>query len=317
MNKQPLISVPIFTYNGEKFLEQQLESIYAQTYKNLEVIACDDASSDKTVNILKKYHNSYGLKYFVHEKNVGVSQNVAKAFSLCTGDFIAPSDQDDVWKPEKLQLLIDNIGDSSLIYSLSTPIDENDNPLDSSFYSREQYIEGHNNLGFLFENCVSGHTMMFKKELLPYLDTLPNTVYPDWWIAFVASSYGDISFFDEPLVYYRRHSSQLTQQSKKQTTTLLSRLHSKEKHKKSDIQKISKRLESFAGLSILDLETKRYISDLYIEFEKFNHLYYNKKLEELLQFKYELVFAMFATKASKYIKKLSKGIWYYRLRFYV
>ncbi len=317
MTKQPLISVPIFTYNGAEFLEQQIESIYAQTYENIEVIACDDGSTDETVNILKKYHNSHNLKYFVHEKNVGVSQNVAKAFSLCTGDFIAPSDQDDIWKPEKLTTLIKHIHNHILIYSLSTPIDINNKILDATFLSREVYIQGKNNLGFLFENCISGHNMMFKKELLKHLKVLPSTIYPDWWIAFVAASYDSIGYFNESLVYYRRHASQITSQSVKQNSNFFSRSFVKDKNKKKTIQDIINRLQSFNNLDILDNKTRQYILDLETEFKKLFNLYYNKQLEQLLESKKEKVFAMYDKNTSRHIKKLARGIWYYRARLYI
>ena len=97
MINYPLISIAIATYNGEKYLEEQLDSIYAQTYKNIEVIVTDDCSSDKTVEILKKYYKSHGLKYVINETNLGFVKNFEKAISLCRGDYIALSDQDDIW----------------------------------------------------------------------------------------------------------------------------------------------------------------------------------------------------------------------------
>jgi len=316
MTTNKLISIPIFTYNGEKYLEQQLESIYKQSYQNIEVIACDDASSDDTIKILEKFHISHGLKYFVHKKNVGVNDNVSKAFSLCTGDFIAPCDQDDIWKPEKLQELIDNIKDNVLIYSLSTPIDENNNKINNISIKKNIYVSGNNNnLSFLFTNCISGHTILFKTELLPYLNNIPKSIYPDWWIAFVASSYGSIGFLNKSLVYYRRHSTQLTKTTKK--TTKLFQLISKEKKKTIYIENIVKNLLGFTSLSLLDIETKKYILELKENFEIFSDIYYNKKLEKLLSEKEDLIFKIHGNKTSKYTKRFSRGIWYFRVRLYL
>jgi len=316
MTTNKLISIPIFTYNGEKYLEQQLESIYKQSYQNIEVIACDDASSDDTIKILEKFHISHGLKYFVHKKNVGVNDNVSKAFSLCTGDFIAPCDQDDIWKPEKLQELIDNIKDNVLIYSLSTPIDENNNKIDNIFMKKNVYVSGNNNnLSFLFTNCISGHTILFKTELLPYLNNIPKSIYPDWWIAFVASSYGSIGFLNKSLVYYRRHSTQLTKTTKKKTKIF--QLILKENKKKKYIKNIVKHLSGFSSLSILDVNTRQYIIELKENFKKFSYTYYNKELEKLLSKKEKSIFKIHDTKISKYTKKFSRGIWYFRIRLYL
>ena len=97
-----LVSIAMATYNGEKYLKEQLDSIYAQTYKDIEVIVCDDCSSDKTVEILDEYKEKYGLKYYINEKNLGFKKNFEKAISLCSGDFIALADQDDIWIENKI-----------------------------------------------------------------------------------------------------------------------------------------------------------------------------------------------------------------------
>jgi len=317
MKKPPFVSIPICTYNGAEFLKQQIESIYAQTYKNIEVIACDDASTDNTVKILEKYHLSHGLKYYVHKKNVGVNKNVSKALSLCSGDFIATSDQDDIWEKDKIQRLIHHIKESCLIYSLSTPIDENNNPLVNFSIRKKAYVNGNNNLAFLFTNCVSGHTLMFKREILPFLETIPQSIYPDWWIAFVASTYGKITFLDESLVYYRRHSSQLTNSQKHLKSNFFFKFTNKEKVKKQYILNLTQQLSDFSTLSILDNSTKTYIENLKTEFQNFSHLYYNKNLEHLLQEKEKEIFEIHSENISKYKKRFSRGLWYYRMRMYL
>jgi len=316
MNQKPLVSVAMITYNGAEFLEEQIESIYAQTYENIEVIVCDDRSTDATVEILQKYHLSHGLQYQVNEKNLGISKNFAKAFSLCKGEFIAPSDQDDIWKSEKIQTLVDEIKDSALIYSITTAIDEKGHAVDFTM-PKDAYIQGHNNLAFLFDNCVSGHTTMFIKELLPYMKEIPEVMYPDWWSAFVASTYGKISFYNKPLVLYRRHSAQATKHVDKQRKDPISRLISKEEKKKAYINTMVAQLEAFSNLSILEPKTKAYIQKLLKQFRRFDTLYYNKELEALLKEHEEELFAMHKTRVKKYTKKLSKGIWYYRSRLYI
>ena len=119
------VSIAMATYNGGNFLVEQLESIYSQTYKNFEVIVVDDASKDHTISILEEYKDKYNLKYFVNEKNLGVTKTFEKAILYCKGEYIVLSDQDDIWKKNKLEILLKKIGTSSLIYSNAEIIDEN------------------------------------------------------------------------------------------------------------------------------------------------------------------------------------------------
>src|SRR5690606_33629827 len=106
----PLISIALCTYNGEKFLAEQLDSIVNQTYKNIEIIAVDDCSTDRTLTILQKYASKdVRVKVYSNKTNKGYSKNFEYAISLCTGDYIAVSDQDDIWVSDKLELLINKI----------------------------------------------------------------------------------------------------------------------------------------------------------------------------------------------------------------
>ena len=91
------ISVVLTTYNGEKFLKEQLDSLYNQTMLPDEIVVVDDCSNDKTVEILEKYKNTKGLRYYVNDVNIGVNKNFEKAIKLCQGDYIALCDQDDIW----------------------------------------------------------------------------------------------------------------------------------------------------------------------------------------------------------------------------
>ena len=136
-----LVSIAMATYNGEKYLRKQLESIYNQTYKNIEFIVCDDRSSDKTVKILQEYQNKYGLKFFINEQNLGFVKNFEKAASLCTGEYIAFADQDDVWLPDKIEILLSEIGNNSLICSDAKLIDENNNQVAESLVKNLNFFD--------------------------------------------------------------------------------------------------------------------------------------------------------------------------------
>ena len=111
------ISIAMTTYNGSRFLEQQLKSLLRQTKKADEIIIVDDGSSDDTVAIIKKYLNvsNTRIKLYINEVNLGVFKNFEKAISLCKGDIIFCCDQDDVWQFDKIEKHINNFDDDTML----------------------------------------------------------------------------------------------------------------------------------------------------------------------------------------------------------
>ena len=204
-----LISIALTTYNGEKYLPQLLDSIYAQSYKNIEVIACDDGSTDNTPQILKEYHQKFGLKYYVNEKNIGFVKNFEKALTLCTGDFIALADQDDIWLENKLERLINEIGENLLIHSDAYIIDSNETILSDSYTKyAKKLIKMSDPIEFFFHNSVTGCTSLISKELLNYSLPFPNNCLShDWWLAIVAIKLNGVKYLNIPLIKYRQHLS--------------------------------------------------------------------------------------------------------------
>ena len=212
----PLVSVAMATYNGERFLREQLDSIYNQTYKNIEVVVTDDCSTDQTVTILEEYRLKYGLIYFVNEENLGFIKNFEKAMSLCNGEYIALSDQDDIWKPEKLETLVKEIGEYSLIYS----------PAREEINAKGEVINSYKDIYFIWLsrfgngnpikrliacNWVVSHQLLFKRSLIEFALPIPsNQNYHDAWLALVASKQKGIKFLSQGLMYYRRHESSFT-----------------------------------------------------------------------------------------------------------
>ena len=97
------ISIAMTTFNGERYLREQLDSLYFQTLLPDEIVVVDDCSVDNTKEILEEYHKKKGLIYYINESNVGVNKNFEKAISLCSGDYIALCDQDDVWFKNKIE----------------------------------------------------------------------------------------------------------------------------------------------------------------------------------------------------------------------
>src|SRR5690554_6867365 len=100
---QPLVSIVLCTYNGERFLREQLDSLVRQDYPNLEIIALDDDSSDLSYEILKEYEHRFDfITAIKNPENMGYLRNFEKGISLCHGDYIAMSDQDDIWHTDKI-----------------------------------------------------------------------------------------------------------------------------------------------------------------------------------------------------------------------
>lgn len=205
-----LVSVVMCTYNGEKFLEKQIQSILTQTYQNLELIITDDCSTDGTKNILEKYKSLPNVFIHYNENNLGFTKNFEKAASLAKANYICFADQDDIWLPNKVQQLFNAIADKSMIYSNSLLIDDNDNSLGKYLSDFRKPLHISTSKGFAFFNVVSGHTMMIKKNVLKIGLPIPQNTYHDWWLAVIASNISGIIYLDEVLTYYRQHSTTVT-----------------------------------------------------------------------------------------------------------
>ncbi|HSA07339.1 MAG TPA: glycosyltransferase family 2 protein [Candidatus Gastranaerophilales bacterium] len=207
MKENKLISIAIATYNGEKFLREQLDSIYNQTYKNIEVIVCDDCSTDGTVKILEEYSQKYGLKYYINEKNLGLNKNFEKVLKLCNGEYIAISDQDDIWLPQKLAILMNEIGNATLIHCDSSIINQNGEILYISGKEKAKVKDLclNSDKHTAMVSFVAGHSMIFHKNSLAYALPLPYKEDYDRWIPIVASKMNGIKYVDQPLVLHRHH----------------------------------------------------------------------------------------------------------------
>lgn len=203
-----LVSIVVCTYNGEKFLEEQLQSIIGQTYSQKEVIIVDDGSTDDTVAIAQRYEALY--EYIVvhaFKENVGYIKNFERGIALTQGEYIALSDQDDWWAPTKIEALMNLIAESDLAYCNSIFVDENLQETGVLFSEKKNMISSRNPLHFLLENCVSGHACLFKRKLYDVSIPFPTYIPHDWWLAYNATLGKGISYLDEALVYYRHHDS--------------------------------------------------------------------------------------------------------------
>lgn len=229
-----LVSIALCTYNGEKYLIEQLDSLVHQTHRNLEIIVVDDCSIDSTVNILEEYSHKYSfIKVYQNEINLGYIKNFEKALSLCAGDYIALCDQDDIWNLEKVTLQVNAIGDSLLIYHDSEFIGNDGLPMDKKMSDVINMYQGNSCKPFLFFNAVSGHACLLKKELLKYSLPFPNGVFHDRWLAYTATNVGSIKYLDQALVKYRQHENSDTNILKLTRKEIKNELHGVQKIKRS------------------------------------------------------------------------------------
>jgi len=206
-----LVSIALCTYNGSRFLAQQMDSLLSQTHPLLEIVVADDASSDDTVAILEKYARlDPRVSVSVNPANLGFARNFECALARCRGTFIAPCDQDDVWLPDKISMLVAAIGEHPLAYCDSTHIDEHGNPTGPRMSDIVPMLSTDHPAMFAFGNCVSGHAMLFRRELIARALPVPAEFFYDWWIAAVAASAGGIVFRNHSRVLYRQHGSNIT-----------------------------------------------------------------------------------------------------------
>jgi glycosyltransferase involved in cell wall biosynthesis len=217
----PLVSVALCTYNGEKYLSAQLDSIVGQDYPNLEIVIIDDCSKDNTIQILKSYQDKHeNIKVILNEVNIGFNRNFEKAIQACNGDFIAIADQDDIWLSKKLSTLMDNIGDNLLIYHDSEFIDESGLDLHLSTSTYHRFISGHCAEKLIYFNCISGHACLFRKQLIQITPVFNSEFYYDWWLGYSAACTGKISFITQKLVYHRKHEDSSTQRDQSDPKSL-------------------------------------------------------------------------------------------------
>lgn len=214
------------TYNGENFVEKQLDSLLKQTRPADEVVIVDDCSTDGTASLVRKFIVNNGLSnwhFSVNKKNVGYKRNFYNAISKTKGDIIFLSDQDDIWCAEKLEVMTEIFEKNNDVKALNSSfefIDENDNKFEVSQLKnksnnniiREPIDSGElKNISVLTMcnyNISPGCTMALTKEIKEiYLSNTTCNMVHDWEINFIASCLGGLYFINRPLIRYRIHTS--------------------------------------------------------------------------------------------------------------
>lgn len=213
-----MISIAMATYNGEEFLEKQLDSILHQTIQDFEVVVCDDQSKDSTWQILEQYtKRDKRFHIYRNEKNLGFKNNFEKAIGLTQGDFIALCDQDDIWYPRHLEILLNNIGDNMLCVGNCDMIDKNGNVYNTRYYEdSQQYRYLYNDsirqsCRILFvNNPFQGASMLVNRNFLNTIIPFPKEVrYHDVWLSLLGCFCGFI-FTHEKVNQYRMTGNNVT-----------------------------------------------------------------------------------------------------------
>lgn len=203
-NPNRSISVVMCTYNGEKYLREQLDSILRQTYPILELIVQDDCSTDHTCAIIEEYAAKYPfIKLYRNEHQLGINPNFFSAMQRAQGDLIAISDQDDIWEDNKLEVQVKAIGNKMCCAGKSVPFTS-----ESVSASIDLRPTNYNLLRIIFVGTLTGHTMIITKALLKEAMQLsqdfPSLLY-DRTLSMVAASYDSIRYIGDILVHHRRH----------------------------------------------------------------------------------------------------------------
>lgn len=201
------VSIVMCTYNGEQFLREQLDSLLRQTRSADEIIIQDDHSTDGTWALLHEYAaRCPEIKLFTNEAGRGVNNNFFSALRRATGDFIAISDQDDIWNPAKLQRQLAAIGDNLLCTCRSKPFSTDGSPV-----NYDPRVPNYH-LARMLYSSIAGHTVLINRRLL---DLIPDQqtvgqIYYDVFLALAAAAHDSIVLVNEVLVNHRRHEDAAT-----------------------------------------------------------------------------------------------------------
>ncbi|MCD5183986.1 glycosyltransferase [Enterococcus gallinarum] len=225
MTFSPKISIALCTYNGDQFLQYQLDSFLPafEQYENIELVIIDDCSTDDTNRIILDFissNRSIEVHYFRNEMNMGVIENFEKLLNTINGDYIFLSDQDDIWVPKKFSTLIEKLVNSGkqVAFSDGVVIDENNRVIKESLWKEfglsRRTIAKLKKDDFLLskfllkKDIITGCTMLIDKNFLSKCMPLSRNFIHDSWIGNLAALSGNLLMVDEKLIKYRVHESQ-------------------------------------------------------------------------------------------------------------
>lgn len=211
MNHRLTCSVTLMTYNGEKYIIDQLQSIENQTIQPDELIVGDDCSTDNTVTLINQFieKSKLNIVFYQNKTNLGIRDNEKKVRSFCKCDIVLSADQDDVWHEKKIETILNQFNKENVVFVFSDGYvtDENLNIIkdtewliDWTKFNTQQYFDYCQT-----RNFPLGHLQAMKKDVLKRIE--PFLSDGDGWKAQCAPAFGEVVAIPEKLVYYRRHSN--------------------------------------------------------------------------------------------------------------
>lgn len=208
------VAILMSTYNGERYLQEQINSIIDQSYSDWHLYIRDDGSTDRTAEIIDRYTKQDPRITFCNQKhieNLGVTKSFMQLLSMTDASLYMFSDQDDVWKKDKVRLSVKAMSKNTdadqpaCVFTELQVVDKNLAPLKLMNNDDVWFDFPH----FLFGNCVTGCTMMINQQLKAKLKLnltkIDNIYLHDWWIALITSALGKLIYVKEPTILYRQH----------------------------------------------------------------------------------------------------------------
>lgn len=197
------ISVCMATFNGERYIREQIDSILPQLNDEDEIIVSDDGSCDETINILNSFQDRR-IKVIANNGRHGIVPNFENALKNSSGDYIFFSDQDDIWKDNKVNKCVLALKDADLVVHNSRVLFERECSKELDFFQWR-----HSGPGYwknLYKNTFVGNCMAFRKEVKDYALPFPKHIlWHDMWIGLITEKHGVTKFINDQLLYYRRH----------------------------------------------------------------------------------------------------------------
>lgn len=210
------IDILLATYNGEKYVIDQIESILNQTYKNIRLLISDDCSTDNTRQILEQYQKKDNrIIIFMQERNLGYVGNFEFLLKQVKNKYYMLSDQDDIWLPEKIEKSIECLkqNNADLVFGDLKVVDKDLNTIYESFGDfmklnrKIKKCISNYKVNYLY-NCVTGCTVLAKSETISQILPLPHTskyLVHDHWIGLMVSLNGKLAYMTEKYILYRQH----------------------------------------------------------------------------------------------------------------
>lgn len=204
------VAILMSTYNGEKYLKEQIKSLQKQTFENWELFIRDDGSTDETISVINDIQGKDLRIHFIDDKKVQLRpmKSFLYLLSKVSADYYFFCDQDDYWLPKKLDwmLKMGNLNKPQLVYCGLKCVDQNLKPVNNDFENMMGKIWGQSRfIGNDMPGCVMMINAKLRDIVVSYTKTYEGIIMHDWWIALVAQTFGTIEFLNKKLILYRQH----------------------------------------------------------------------------------------------------------------